>query len=43
VPRGVEHLPVCEEETWVVLFEPATTVNTGTAGGERTVTDLPRI
>ncbi|WP_027483865.1 cupin domain-containing protein [Deinococcus pimensis] len=43
VPRGVEHLPVCEEETWVVLFEPASTVNTGTAGGERTVTDLPRL
>ena len=37
VPRGVEHRPVAEKEVSVMLFEPATTVNTGTAGGERTV------
>ena len=37
VPRGVEHRPVAEQEVSVLLFEPATTVNTGTAGGERTV------
>lgn len=37
VPRGVEHRPVADEEVSVLLFEPATTVNTGTAGGERTV------
>jgi mannose-6-phosphate isomerase-like protein (cupin superfamily) len=37
VPRGVEHRPVAAEEVSVLLFEPATTVNTGTAGGERTV------
>jgi mannose-6-phosphate isomerase-like protein (cupin superfamily) len=37
VPRGVEHRPVADEEVWVMLFEPATTVNTGSAGGERTV------
>ena len=30
VPRGVEHRPVADEEAHVVLFEPATTVNTGT-------------
>jgi mannose-6-phosphate isomerase-like protein (cupin superfamily) len=36
VPRGVEHRPVADEETHVLLLEPATTVNTGTAGGERT-------
>lgn len=43
VPRGVEHRPVAEEETWVVLFEPAATRNTGDVldarltapGGER--------
>src|SRR5919199_4336875 len=29
VPRGVEHLPVAEEETWVMLFEPAQTKHTG--------------
>ena len=43
VPRGVEHCPVAEKEADVLLFEPASTVNTGTAGGERTVTDLERI
>jgi len=37
VPRGVEHRPVAREEVSVMLFEPATTVNTGSAGGERTV------
>ncbi len=37
VPRGVEHRPVATEEVWVMLFEPAATVNTGNAGGERTV------
>jgi len=37
VPRGVEHRPVADEEAWVLLFEPASTVNTGSAGGERTV------
>lgn len=37
VPRGVEHRPVAEEEVWLMMFEPASTVNTGTAGGERTV------
>ncbi len=36
VPRGVEHRPVAEGEAKVLLFEPASTVNTGTAGGERT-------
>ena len=37
VPRGVEHRPVADHEVEVLLFEPAATVNTGTAGGERTV------
>ena len=36
VPRGVEHLPVAvTDETWIMMFEPAGTLNTGTAGGER--------
>ena len=43
VPRGVEHRPVADEEVHVLLFEPASTVNTGTAGGERTRTELERI
>ncbi len=37
VPRGVEHRPVADEEVSVLLFEPATTVNTGSAGGDKTV------
>ena len=37
VPRGVEHRPVAAGEVHVLLFEPASTVNTGTAGGPLTV------
>jgi mannose-6-phosphate isomerase-like protein (cupin superfamily) len=37
VPRGVEHRPVAEHEVEVLLFEPAATVNTGNAGGDKTV------
>lgn len=29
VPRGVEHKPVADEPADVLLFEPASTVNTG--------------
>jgi len=36
VPHGTEHRPVADGEVHVLLLEPATTVNTGTAGGERT-------
>lgn len=43
VPRGVEHRPVAENEVEVLLFEPAGTVNTGNAGGERTVAELERL
>lgn len=37
VPRGVEHRPVADQEVWIMLFEPASTVNTGSAGGAHTV------
>ena len=37
VPRGVEHMPVAREEAHVMLLERRSTVNTGDAGGERTV------
>jgi mannose-6-phosphate isomerase-like protein (cupin superfamily) len=43
VPRGVEHRPVAEEEAHVLLFEPASTLNTGNVRNERTVTELDRI
>ncbi|HZI26096.1 MAG TPA: cupin domain-containing protein [Chryseolinea sp.] len=29
VPRGVEHKPVADEEVQLILFEPASTLNTG--------------
>src|SRR5260370_28112661 len=40
VPRGVEHRPVAEEEAHVLLFEPASTLNTGNVRHERTVERL---
>ena len=43
VPRGVEHRPVAEEEVEVLLFEPATTLNTGDVRNERTVEHLQRL
>lgn len=43
VPRGVEHRPFAEEETSVLLFEPATTLNTGNVEGELTLPELERI
>jgi mannose-6-phosphate isomerase-like protein (cupin superfamily) len=43
VPRGVEHRPVAEAEVAVLLFEPASTLNTGNVRSERTVAELERI
>jgi mannose-6-phosphate isomerase-like protein (cupin superfamily) len=43
VPRGVEHKPVADEECWVMLFEPASTLNTGNVVNERTVHELKRV
>jgi mannose-6-phosphate isomerase-like protein (cupin superfamily) len=43
VPRGVEHRPVAQEEASVMLFEPASTLNTGNVTGEMTVAELDRI
>jgi len=37
VPRGVEHRPVADEECHVLLFEPATTLNTGNVQDEFSV------
>lgn len=42
VPRGVEHRPVAQREAHVLLFEPASTLNTGNVRNERTVEDLER-
>lgn len=43
VPRGVEHRPVAEEEVHLLLFEPASTLNTGNVENERTVATLDRL
>ena len=43
IPHGVEHLPVAEEETHVLLFEPNSTLNTGNVRNERTVPTLDRL
>lgn len=39
VPKGVEHRPVAEKECYIMLIEPAGTINTGNSGGELTAPD----
>ncbi|HET7436059.1 MAG TPA: cupin domain-containing protein [Thermoanaerobaculia bacterium] len=41
VPRGVEHRPVAREEVKALLFEPASTLNTGNVENERTYVATP--
>jgi mannose-6-phosphate isomerase-like protein (cupin superfamily) len=43
IPRGVEHMPVADEETHVLLFEPKSTLNTGNVRNTRTMPELERI
>ena len=43
VPRGIEHKPVAAEEVHILLFEPATTLNTGDVQNELTRTVLEKI
>jgi mannose-6-phosphate isomerase-like protein (cupin superfamily) len=43
VPRGVEHRPVADEECWLLLFEPASTLNTGNVVNELTQPQLERV
>ena len=43
VPRGVEHRPVAKEEAWIMLFEPASTLNTGNVENEMTLHELERV
>ncbi|HEX9217805.1 MAG TPA: cupin domain-containing protein [Gemmatimonadales bacterium] len=43
IPHGIEHKPVADEETEVVLFEPTSTLNTGNVRNERTVAQLDRL
>jgi mannose-6-phosphate isomerase-like protein (cupin superfamily) len=43
VPRMVEHLPIADEETFVVLIEPKSILNTGNVTNERTQPQLKSI
>ncbi len=43
IPRGVEHMPVAEDEVHVLMFEPQTTVNTGNADSDKTISNLEKI
>ena len=43
VPKGVEHRPVADDEVSIMLFEPASTLNTGDTEGEMTKHILDRI
>lgn len=43
VPRGVEHKPVADEEVHILLFEPASTLNTGNINNEMTRAELKKI
>lgn len=42
VPKGVEHLPIAEEEAHVIFIEPKSTLSTGNVHNERTVENLER-
>ena len=43
MPRGVEHKPVAKKEVEILLFEPASTLNTGNIENELTVKNLERL
>jgi mannose-6-phosphate isomerase-like protein (cupin superfamily) len=43
IPRGLEHRPCAENEVEVILFEPATTLNTGNLINEKTREQLEKI
>lgn len=43
IPKGIYHKPIAEEEVQIMLFEPATTLNTGNLINEYTVESLKRL
>lgn len=43
IPKGVDHRPYAPDETHIMLFEPAATLNTGNHMNERTMNKLDRI
>lgn len=43
IPKGIEHLPIADEEVHVLLIEPKSTLNTGNVLNDKTVAKLERI
>jgi len=43
IPKGVEHLPVADEEVHVLMLEPKSTLNTGNVQDEHTVAEPERL
>lgn len=43
VPRGMEHMPIADEDVQVILLEPKSTLNTGNVRNERTLERLGRV
>ena len=43
VPRGIEHRPNAKEEVEVMLFEPASTLNTVNTENEKTIKTLQHL
>lgn len=43
IPKGIEHMPVADEEVHVMLIEAKTTLNTGDIRNERTVEKLEKL
>lgn len=43
VPRGFEHQPAAEKTACVLMFEPASTVNTGNVRNQRTIETIERL
>jgi mannose-6-phosphate isomerase-like protein (cupin superfamily) len=43
VPRGVDHLPIAEDEVHVILMEAKTTLNTGNVVSDRTLAEPEKI
>ncbi len=40
IPKGTEHCPDADDEVWIMLFEPATTLNTGNTENDLTKKEL---
>ena len=43
IPKGVEHKPYSIEEVCIMLFEPASTLNTGDTNSDLTKSELEKI